>query len=122
MITNGVKGREEAGEVCEVGIKEKIGVQVMVWAGLAQVRLDLGQVLVGSQADPRQVSVKSRASSEQFPARSWVGVGRVRRFENEMLKVKKWFTVFKIINHFPKIKERFSVKRKIFFVNHYFTS
>ena len=34
MIINGVKEREEAGEDCEVGIKEKIGVKVMVWAGI----------------------------------------------------------------------------------------
>jgi hypothetical protein len=59
---------------------------------------------------------------EQVPARSWAGVGRACRFENEMFKVEKWFTVLKIVNHFSKIKDEFSVKRKIFFVDHYFTS
>jgi hypothetical protein len=32
-MENGVKEREKAVEVCEVGIKEEIGVKVMVWAG-----------------------------------------------------------------------------------------
>jgi hypothetical protein len=39
-----------------------------------------------------------------------------------MLKFKKWFTVFKNINHFMKIKKEFSVKGKIFSVDYYFTS
>jgi hypothetical protein len=39
-----------------------------------------------------------------------------------MMKIKKWFTVFKTVNHFPKFKEEFSVKRKIFSVDYYFTS
>jgi hypothetical protein len=43
-----------------------------------------------------------------------VSLDRVRQFENEMLKIGKWFTVFKIVNHFPKIKEEFSVKGKVF--------
>jgi hypothetical protein len=33
-MENEVKEREEVGEVCEVGIKEKIGVKVMIRAGL----------------------------------------------------------------------------------------
>ena len=47
--------------------------------------------------------VKSRRRS------SWVF-----RFENEIFKLRKWFVVFKIENHFPKIKVPFSVKPKIF--------
>jgi hypothetical protein len=39
-----------------------------------------------------------------------------------MMKVKKGFTVFKTVNHFPKFKEEFLVKGKIFFVDYYFTS
>jgi hypothetical protein len=32
-----------------------------------------------------------------------------------MLKVEKWYTMFKTVNYFPKkIKKEFSVKRKIF--------
>jgi hypothetical protein len=50
-----------------------------------------------------------------------MGLGMIRQFENEMLKVKKWLMVFKTVNHFSKIKEEFSVIRKIFFVDHYFT-
>jgi hypothetical protein len=50
----------------------------------------------------------------------------IRQFENEILKVRKWFivlfTVLKIVNHFQKIKEKFSVKGKIFSVDYYFTS
>jgi hypothetical protein len=69
-----------------------------------------------------QIPIKAQASSGQVPARSWAGVGRVRRFENEIIKVKKKFTVFKIVNHFPKIQEGFSVKRKIFSFDHYFMS
>ena len=47
-----------------------------------------------------------------IPSGSWAslgkvpaGLGRVCRFENEILKVRKWFTVFKTINHCSKIKE-----------------
>jgi hypothetical protein len=39
-----------------------------------------------------------------------------------MLNVGKWFTVFKTVNHFPKIKEEFLVKEKLFSVEYYFTS
>jgi hypothetical protein len=47
MIINGVNEREEACEVCEVGIREEIGVKVMVQAGLTQVGSGPGQVLLG---------------------------------------------------------------------------
>jgi hypothetical protein len=53
---------------------------------------------------------------------SCASLDKVRQFENEMLKVEKWFVVFKIVNYFPKIKEEFSVKGEIFFVDYYFTS
>jgi hypothetical protein len=32
----------------------------------------------------------------------------------------KRFTVFKTVNHFPKIKEAFTAKPKMIFVDHYF--
>jgi hypothetical protein len=51
-MENGVKEREKAGEVCEVGIKEEIGVKVMVWAGPGH------SGLVGSLAGPGWVSSK----------------------------------------------------------------
>ena len=38
-----------------------------------------------------------------------------------MLKIGNWFTVFKIVNQFPKIKEEFSIKGKMFSVDYYFT-
>jgi hypothetical protein len=46
--------------------------------------------------------------SSKVPARSWVSLGKLRRFENEMLKVEKWFMIL----YFPKIKEKILVKRK----------
>ena len=51
-----------------------------------------------------------------------MNLGKVRQFENEMLKIGNWFTVLKTVNHFPKIKEEFSVKGKMFSVDYYFTS
>jgi hypothetical protein len=48
---------------------------------------------------------------------SWASLGGVRQFENEMLKIGKWF----IKNHFPKIKKEFLVKGKMFSVDYYFT-
>jgi hypothetical protein len=47
---------------------------------------------------------------------------KVHRFQSEIFKIEKCFTVFKTINYFLKIKEEFSVKRKIFSVYHYFAS
>jgi hypothetical protein len=47
------------------------------------------------------------------PGQVWAGLGMVCRFEDEMLKVEKLFAVL------MKIKEEFSVKRKIFSVDHY---
>jgi hypothetical protein len=38
-----------------------------------------------------------------------------------MLIVGKWFTALKTVNHFPKIKEEFFVKEKLFSVDYYFT-
>jgi hypothetical protein len=80
-----------------------------------------GWVLVKSRTGPDKVSGKSLAGLGQVPGRSWVdsggscsirlgskqvpsrssmgpcevpaGLGKVCRFENEMLKVGKWFTV-----------------------------
>jgi hypothetical protein len=40
----------------------------------------------------------------------------VRQFEKEILKFKKWFTKFKNINQFSKLKKFFLVKLKIFSV------
>jgi hypothetical protein len=51
-----------------------------------------------------------------------MSLGRVRRFDNEMVKVGKRFIVFKIVNYFSKIKKEFSVKTEMFSANHYFTS
>jgi hypothetical protein len=50
----------------------------------------------------------------QVQTKSWTCLGRIRQFENKMLKAEKWFMVFKteIINHFLKNKEEFSVKKK----------
>jgi hypothetical protein len=47
-----------------------------------------------------------------------LSLDRIRRFMNKMLKVGKWFTVLKTINHFLKIKEEFSVKGKVFSVDY----
>jgi hypothetical protein len=41
------------------------------------------------------------------PMEFLASLNRVRRFENKMLKVRKWFTVFKTINYFSKIKKEF---------------
>jgi hypothetical protein len=40
--------------------------------------------------------------------------------KDEELNFGKRFTVLKIVNHFPKIKEAFMVKPKMIFVDHYF--
>jgi hypothetical protein len=40
--------------------------------------------------------------------------------KNENFKFRKRFMVFKTVNHFLKIKEVFTVKQKIIFVDHYF--
>jgi hypothetical protein len=61
-----------------------------------------------------QVPYKSRTGPGHAPGRSWSNPDMVRQFENEMLKIGNWFTVFKTVNHFPKIKEEFSVKGKCF--------
>ena len=50
-----------------------------------------------------------------------MSLGKVRQFENEMLKIKNWFMLFKTVNHFSKIKEEFSVKVKMFSVDYDFT-
>jgi hypothetical protein len=78
------------------------------WSGL-------GQVPVKSWASPRrvQVSINSQAGLSQVLTRSSASFGKVRQFENKMLKVEKLFTIFKTINHFSKIKE-FRSKGKCF--------
>jgi hypothetical protein len=43
-----------------------------------------------------------------------------RACKNEEFKFRKQFTVLKTINCFPKIKEAFTVKLKIIFVDYYF--
>jgi hypothetical protein len=55
-----------------------------------------------------------------------VSLSRVCQFENEILKIGKWFkgkseTFFKNVNHFLKIKEEFSVKGKMVSVDYFFT-
>jgi hypothetical protein len=40
--------------------------------------------------------------------------------KDEKYNFEKRFTVFKTVNRFPKIKEAFTVKPKIIFVDHYF--
>ena len=75
-----------------------------------------------SRASPGHVPGGSRAGLGQVPIKFGVSLDRVRQFENEMLKIENWFTVLKTVNHFSKIKEEFSVKGKMFFVNYYFTS
>jgi hypothetical protein len=40
--------------------------------------------------------------------------------KEEELNFGKRFTVLKIVNRFPKIKEAFTVKTKMIFVDHYF--
>jgi hypothetical protein len=42
----------------------------------------------------------------------------VYEFENVTLKLGKWFTILKRRNHFTKIKEDFSVKLKMIFVDY----
>jgi hypothetical protein len=80
----------------------------------------MGSVQV--QSGLRQVPTRSQAGLGQVLPVSWAGLGRIRRFENEMRKLIKWFTIFKTVNYFPKIKEKFSIKRKIFSTDYYFTS
>ena len=91
--------------------------------------MSLGQILgesrtspERSQASPERVPGRSRSSLGQVPIKFRVSLGRVHQFENEMLKIENWFTVFKIVNHFLKIKEEFLVKGKMFSVNYYFMS
>jgi hypothetical protein len=81
-----------------------------------------GEVSGRSQAGVKRVPSRCRAVPGQVPGGSWVGLGMVHRFLNEMLNIKKWFTIFKTVNHFPKIKEEFLVKGKLFSVDYYFTS
>ena len=81
-----------------------------------------GQVLGGSRAGLELVSIKSRVGPDQVPVRSRVNLGKIHQFENEMLKIRNRFTIFKTVNHFPKIKEEFSVKGKMISVDYYFTS
>ena len=107
------------------------------WSSSRQVlvksRTSSGRVLVKSWVGPGQVSGRSQSSPEQVlgwswsspgqvPVKSRVSLGKVHQFENEMLKIRNWFTVFKIVNHFPKIKEEFSVIGKMFSVDYYFSS
>jgi hypothetical protein len=40
--------------------------------------------------------------------------------KDEEYNFEKRFTVFKTVNRFPKIKETFTVKPKMIFVDHYF--
>jgi hypothetical protein len=43
-----------------------------------------------------------------------------RACKNEEFNFGKQFTLFKTVNRFPKIKEAFTVKPKMIFVDHYF--
>jgi len=43
-----------------------------------------------------------------------------RAYKVKEFNFGKRFTVFKIVNRFPKIKEGFTVKPKMIFVDHYF--
>jgi hypothetical protein len=85
-------------------------------------QVGLGRVSVKSRVGPRRVSGKSWAGPDQVSVGSRVSLGGLRQFKNEMLKIGNWFTVLKTVNHFPKIKEEFSVKEKMFSVDYYFTS
>ena len=73
-------------------------------------------------ADSGQVSVKSLTGLGEVPSRSRQGPRHALTKYIILLKIKKWFTVLKTVNHFPKIKEEFSVKWKIFSFDYYFTS
>jgi hypothetical protein len=73
MIINGVKEREEACEVCEVGIKEEIGVKVMVQAGLARVRTGLVGVPSKSWVSPSQVLGGFRTNPDKVLGGCWHG-------------------------------------------------
>jgi hypothetical protein len=74
-------------------------------------RVSPDQVLMGSQVDPRRAMassrpewvlvnswacpVRSREGLGQVLAGSWASLGRVRQFENEMLKLEKMVYSFK---------------------------
>ena len=75
-----------------------------------------------SQVGLGQVPGRSRSSLGQVPVKSRVSLGRVHQFDNKMLKIENWFTIFKTVNYFSKIKEEFLVKGKMFSVDYYFMS
>jgi hypothetical protein len=43
-----------------------------------------------------------------------------RAYKDKEFNFEKRFTAFKIVNRFPKIKEGFTVKPKMIFVDYYF--
>jgi hypothetical protein len=43
-----------------------------------------------------------------------------RKCKDEEFNFEKRFTAFKIVNRFPKIKEAFTIKLKLIFVDYYF--
>jgi hypothetical protein len=65
-------------------------------------RSGLSDVLGKSQPSPGGVS-----GPDQFPVGFDDVLTVVQRFENVTLKLKKWFTVLNIGNHFTEIKKDF---------------
>jgi hypothetical protein len=74
-----------------------------------------------SRKCPGRVPKIFRVGSDRVPAGSGGVLAVVYQFENVTLKLEKWFTVLKRGNHFTEIKEDFSVKLKMIFVDYYFT-
>jgi hypothetical protein len=77
-MENRVKEREEVGEVCEIGIKEEIGVKVMVWAVLAR------SGLVGSLAGLGWVLSKFRRGFRRVLAGSVILKMRCSESKNSL--------------------------------------
>jgi hypothetical protein len=67
-----------------------------------------------------RVPAMSRAGPDWVPTRSDGILAVVYQFENVTLKFEKLFTVLKRENYFTEIKEDFSVKLKMIFIDYYF--
>ena len=83
-------------------------------SSLKQVLGMFGRVPGKSRRGLEWVLAESRSSPRQVPVGSRVGFGKVHQFENEMFKVEKWFTIFKTVNIFQKLKKNFWSKKKYF--------
>jgi hypothetical protein len=92
-----------------------------IWsAGLG----DVGQISPDSDAGRFSVAGCCRIpASARFQLLTIAGFRQLdikHACKNEEYNFEKQFTIFKIVNRFPKIKETFTVKMKMISVDHYF--